>query len=205
MAVSREIKAPRVLPRCRPFIIGDAMILIVVVSVVLANARGLWDRYGGVVIIGDGSVVYRTVSGSTLITSLVKLVHWLALVMTPAFWLIRLRGPRPGRATLAHQLFPPTVVATIAVALIGLAPRPGGFSRSPTGSACGAILLGAIPGVWSALRPREVGWIGRMGTSLVILWLADGLLSYASAALIWGNYPGYWAWDHWLSQQLGLA
>ncbi len=67
------------------------------------------------------------------------------------------------------------------------------------------ILLGAIPGVWSAWRPREVGWVDRMGTSLVILWLADGLLSYACATLIWGNFPGYWAWDYWLARQLGLA
>ena len=205
MADPEGVEPPGQIPRCRPFNLGDAMILVAAAAVVLANARGLWDRYGGVVVFGDGSIVYLGVSGSTMITLLVKLVHLLALAMTLAFWLIRLRGPRPGLATLAHQLIPPTVVATIAVALIGLDPKKGWSDRPPIEAICGAILLGATPGIWTALRPKEVGWIGRLGTGLVMLWAVDGLLSYACATLIWGNFPGYWVWDYWLARQLGLA
>lgn len=203
MADPEVVEAPGQIPRCRPFNMGDAMILVAAVAGSMAHARWshvLTQPYN--TLLHEEIVHIRPMP--IAVAYFVGLLHGIALAFSAAFVAIRLRSPRPGVATLARQLSPPVIIAYAAWVQHGPLPARDRAIWESIPTVCIAIVLGSTAAIWSALHPKEVGWMARMSTTLVGLWVADLGVWVAYSLIQRNGHVWFWNWDRWIVERLGL-
>ncbi len=166
-------------PRCRPFGLGDAMILIAALALGLALAGP------GIIIIADSIRTtppkqFRTLAGAVSLGRFLNVIvlNFLFFLM-PAFLILRFRRPRPKLRALICQ--PGFAACAAPVALLLVASPLALFA--PTGLAGEVIENGgqilsvlAAPLAWVSLIATrrwgpEPGWIDRLGRIVGVLWM----------------------------------
>lgn len=194
-------ESPREIPRCRPFNTVDAMILVAAVAGFMGHLK--WSRNHAFFYVKyafqKSEYVGTPVVSTAALT--VGMLHGFALALLSAFVLIRFRSPRPAPVIIARQVVPPSIVAALALILLGLSPVRDRSVWEPISDVCVLTGLGIVLGIVPALRPKEVGWIARMGTILVGLWVLDLLVWCIYATLSRDRLP---LWDRWLGERFGL-
>jgi hypothetical protein len=166
-------------PRCRPFGLGDAMILIV------ALALGLAVAGPGIIIIADGIRTiphkqFRTLAGAVSLGRFLNIIVLNFLFfLIPACLILRLRRPRP---TLRSMIGQPGFAACAAPIAFFLAFLPlellphSGFARQVMEITAQVFIATAVPLAWVILIATrrwvpEPSWIDRSGRILGALWM----------------------------------
>jgi len=168
-------------PKCRPFTLGDAMILIIALALGLTIARP------GIIVIAD---TLRTVPRKQLRTlaGAVSLGRFLNIVvlnflffLLPAFLIVRLKRPRaPLRSLICQPGFAACAApvafffACLPLALLA----PSGLAGQVIEVAGQVLLAGAVPLAWLFLATThqwapELSWIDRSGRILAALWMVS--------------------------------
>jgi hypothetical protein len=166
-------------PQSRPFTLGDAMILLLALSLGLALARAgivfLWNYIRSVPLVQFRTLVVALALLRTLNTLLLNFLFFLL----PAFLILRLKRPR---APLRSLILQPGFAACAAVLAVFIASLPF-VLLAPAGLAGQVIEIGgqillvvAVPLVWVTLIVThrwnpEPSWIDRLGRILGVLWM----------------------------------
>lgn len=162
MAETKVIDVDR--PRCRPFGLGDAMILIVALALGLANTRPVIS-----LIVSIGVLEGAVPPGLFLFLNMVLLIFLFFLL--PAFLILRLRRPRPPLRSIIGQ---PGFAACAAAVVLFLVSAPLAL-LVPAGRVQEIIPIAAVPLAWVALIATgrwapEPSWIDRLGRVLGVMW-----------------------------------
>ncbi len=164
-------------PRCRPFSIGDAMILIATTAVGFALIQ---ERLG--VILGSRMLLrlLATSAGIGLILEyIVTIMSSFLMPATLGYLVIRLRRPRPSLDRIALQ---PGMVANAAMAVIIALVFWLEVDQPALGLWVELAVLLVMPLSWIVLAVsgrwrREPGWIDRLGVWVGAGWcLVTGML-----------------------------
>jgi uncharacterized membrane protein len=177
MAEQLDIDVER--PQFRPFTLGDAMILLLALSLGLALARAgivfLWNYIRSVPLVQFRTLVVALALLRTFNTLLLDFLFFLL----PAFLILRLKRPR---APLRSLILQPGFAACAAVLAVFIASLPF-VLLAPAGLAGQVIEIGgqillvvAVPLVWVTLIVThwwnpEPSWIDRLGRILGVLWM----------------------------------
>ncbi len=165
--------------RCRPFGLGDAMILIVALALGLALAGP------GIIVVADGIRTiplkqFRTLAGAVSLGRFLNVIVLNFLFfLIPACLILRIRRPRPTLRALIRQPGFAACAAPVAFVLVSL---PLAFF-APSGLAGQVIEIGgqvlaalAAPLAWVVLIAArrwnpEPSWVDRLGRILGALWM----------------------------------
>ncbi len=164
--------------RCRPFGLGDVMILIVALALGLAVAR---PAIG--LIVGAIRQTPRNVIGS--LAGTVALARFLNIVLLnflgfllPAFLIMRLRRPRPPMRSILVEPGFAGCAAPIALVLV-FTPlpvlAPAAMEQHIVMITALGLIVAAVPLAWVALLATrrwapEPSWIDRLGRGLGAVW-----------------------------------
>src|ERR1017187_4437858 len=161
-------------PKCRPFTLGDAMILIIALALGLAIARP------GIVHVDDAirsgpQDRFRTWAGAVSLGRILNiLVLNFLMFLLPAFLILRLkRPPAPLRSLIGQPGFA-ACAAPVAIVL-AFPPfellAPSGLARQVIEIAAQVLIAAAVPLAWVSLIATrrwapEPSWIDRSGRIL---------------------------------------
>jgi hypothetical protein len=166
-------------PKARAFTVGDAMILVVALSLWFGLARGgfvfLWNYIRTVPLSQFRTLVVELAIVRTANTLLLNLLFFLL----PAFLILRLKRPRPPLQSLIRQPGFAACGAVIAVVIAFLLLAlliPSGVAGEGVEIGSQVLSIAAVPFAWSTLIAThrwnpEPSWIDRMGRVLGVLWM----------------------------------
>ena len=166
-------------PRCRPFGLGDAMILIVALALGLALAGP------GIIIIADGIRTiplkqFRTLAGAVSLGRFLNIIVLNFLFfLIPACLILRLRRPRPTLRALIRQPGFAACAAPVAFFLVSLPLvlfAPSGLAGEVISNGGQVLSAVAAPLAWVSLVATrrwdpEPSWVDRFGRILGALWM----------------------------------
>ncbi len=165
-------------PRCRPFSLGDVMILIVAIALGLAVARPALSTIVIAIQQAPRDTIWslaRTIPLARFLT--IVLLNFLGFLL-PAFLVLRVRRPRPPPRLIVVQpgfagCAAPVALVLFFVPLSLLAPAV--MEQRIVMIAALGLIVAAVPLAWLALIATrqwapEPSWIDRLGRGLAALW-----------------------------------
>jgi hypothetical protein len=168
------------MPRCRPFKLIDAMILVAAAAVWMAVMRPRWNQFLMVWTASGKEPSWQSYIG--IVQGGLSLALWM---LTLAYLVMRLIPPRPLRADLLRQ--PGMLFLGVMIALLILLMLLSPFVRLvPPTNVLIALAIG-LP--WLAVSRRfrsraESGWIEGIGRSVGVGWIVTTAAIYPLYLLV---------------------